>query len=149
MLGHKMGLKCGTFPQVIHRSAGPSHWRGSATLRWSSTAFRNGVLNRPKDQEGEDSQAKNRPAEYLPRTRGGHTPRSEVPHFLGLPGGMGRHAAPGPSGGSGVRKLGKNDVPTPDAPTEHGFTRRQHPWMSWLFRKAGVDAKQPPHPPWW
>jgi hypothetical protein len=143
-----MGLKCGIFPQVIHRSAGPDHCVG-ARLGRSVPALREWRSEQPQRSGGEDSQAKNRPAEYLPRTRGGHTPRSEVPHFLGLPGGMGRHAAPGPSGGSGVRKLGTNDITTPNAPTEHGFTRRQHPWMSWLFRKAGVDAKQPPHPPWW
>jgi hypothetical protein len=115
--------------------------RGSATLRSISTARREWRSEQPQRSGGEDSQAKNRPAEYLPRTRGGHTPRSEVPHFLGLPGGMGRHAAPGPSGGSGVRKLGTNDITTPNAPTEHGFTRRQHPWMSSALPEGGGRRK--------
>ena len=54
--------------------------------------------------------------------------RSEVPQFLGMPRGMGRHAVTGPAGGNGgVRKLGTgNSVASPDAMAA-GFTRRIHP----------------------
>jgi hypothetical protein len=56
-----------------------------------------------------------------------YTPRAEVPQFLGMPRGMGRHAdvgAPGADGG--VRKIGSGALASaPD--TGAGFTRRQHP----------------------
>jgi hypothetical protein len=58
-----------------------------------------------------------------------HVARAEVPQFLGMPGGMGRHAvvgAPGDSGG--VRKLGTSAaVPASDTSDQSGFTRREHP----------------------
>jgi hypothetical protein len=53
-----------------------------------------------------------------------HVSRSQVPQFLGMPSGMGRHGVAGPGGG--VRKLGSG-APASDAPIESGFTRRQHP----------------------
>ena len=45
-----------------------------------------------------------------------HTPRAEVPQFLGMPSGMGRHGVVGPAGsGGGVRKLGTgNSVSAPE-----------------------------------
>jgi hypothetical protein len=56
-----------------------------------------------------------------------HVSRSEVPQFLGMPGGMGRHGVAGPAGsGGGVRKIASAG-PASDAPIESGFTRRQHP----------------------
>jgi hypothetical protein len=57
-----------------------------------------------------------------------HVSRSEVPQFLGMPSGMGRHGVMGPAGsGGGVRKLGMSaSVSMPDA-AGNGFTRRQHP----------------------
>jgi hypothetical protein len=58
-----------------------------------------------------------------------HVARSEVPQFLGMPGGMGRHAVVGAPGGSGgVRKLGTSAaVPASDTSDQSGFTRREHP----------------------
>jgi len=56
-----------------------------------------------------------------------HVARAEIPQIVGQPAGVGRHAALGPSGGGGVRKLGTNGIPTADAPGDAGFTRRQHP----------------------
>jgi hypothetical protein len=58
-----------------------------------------------------------------------HVPRAEVPQFLGMPGGMGRHAVVGAPGGSGgVRKLGTSAaVPASDTSDQSGFTRREHP----------------------
>jgi hypothetical protein len=58
-----------------------------------------------------------------------HVARSEVPPFLGMPGGMGRHAVVGaPVGGGGVRKLGTSAaVPASDTSDQSGFTRREHP----------------------
>jgi hypothetical protein len=57
-----------------------------------------------------------------------HTPRAEVPQFLGMPRGMGRHGVLGPADAGGVRKIAAG-TPTsaPDTPVESGFTRRQHP----------------------
>jgi hypothetical protein len=54
--------------------------------------------------------------------------RSEVPQFLGMPRGMGRHAVTGPVGDNGgARKLGTgNSASSPDAMSA-GFTRRIHP----------------------
>jgi len=56
-----------------------------------------------------------------------HTPRAEVPQFLGMPKGMGRHADLGASGaGGGVRKISSGAAASsPD--TGAGFTRREHP----------------------
>jgi hypothetical protein len=56
-----------------------------------------------------------------------YTPRAEVPQFLGMPSGMGRHAVVGaPGAGGGVRKIGSGALASaPD--TGAGFTRRQHP----------------------
>jgi hypothetical protein len=56
-----------------------------------------------------------------------HVSRSEVPQFLGMPSGMGRHGAMGPAGsGGGVRKLGTSSPSAPDTAGD-GFTRRIHP----------------------
>jgi hypothetical protein len=56
-----------------------------------------------------------------------HVARSEVPQFLGMPSGMGRHGITGPAGSSGgARKLASGG-PAADAPIESGVTRRQHP----------------------
>jgi hypothetical protein len=56
-----------------------------------------------------------------------HVSRSEVPQFLGMPSGMGRHGVTGPAGsGGGVRKLGTSSPSAPDT-TGDGFTRRLHP----------------------
>jgi hypothetical protein len=57
-----------------------------------------------------------------------HTPRAEVPQFLGMPSGMGRHGvigAPG-GGGGGVRRIGAG-APSPETAFESGVTRRQNP----------------------
>jgi hypothetical protein len=55
-----------------------------------------------------------------------HVSRSQVPQFLGMPGGMGRPPV-GQAAGSGVRKLGTNgSVSEPDT-AGAGFTRRIHP----------------------
>jgi hypothetical protein len=56
-----------------------------------------------------------------------HVSRAEIPQFQGMPRGMGRHGVAGPSGSGGVRKLGTNDSPIPEVPSETGFTRRPHP----------------------
>jgi hypothetical protein len=57
-----------------------------------------------------------------------HVSRSEVPQFLGMPSGMGRHGVTGPAGsGGGVRKLGTNGSPSAPDTAGAGFTRRQHP----------------------
>lgn len=57
-----------------------------------------------------------------------HVPRAEVPQFLGMPAGMGRHGVVGaPGGGSGgARKIGAG-APAPETAFESGITRRQHP----------------------
>jgi hypothetical protein len=54
--------------------------------------------------------------------------RSEVPQFLGMPRGMGRHGVTGPAGSNGgARKIGTGaSVASPDAMAA-GFTRRIHP----------------------
>lgn len=115
--------------------------RGSATLRSISTARREWRSEQPQRSGGEDSQAKNRPAEYLPRTRGGHTPRSEVPHFLGMPGGVGRHAAPGPSGAaecaSWARTTFRPLMRLLSTALRAGNTR----WMSSALREGGGRRK--------
>jgi hypothetical protein len=58
-----------------------------------------------------------------------HISRTEVPQFLGMPSGMGRHGIVGAPGGSGgVRKLGTGAaVPVSDAPVQSGFASKQHP----------------------
>ena len=57
-----------------------------------------------------------------------HVSRSEVPQFLGMPSGMGRHGVTGPAGsGGGVRKVGTNGSPSAPDTAGAGFTRRQHP----------------------
>jgi hypothetical protein len=57
-----------------------------------------------------------------------HVSRSDVPQFLGMPGGMGRPPTLGPAGANGgARKLGTNgSVSEPDT-AGAGFTRRIHP----------------------
>jgi hypothetical protein len=55
-----------------------------------------------------------------------HVARSEVPQYLGMGAGMGRHGVANPAGVSGgVRKLASGS-PVPDAPIESGVTRRQN-----------------------
>jgi hypothetical protein len=57
-----------------------------------------------------------------------HVARAEVPQFLGMPAGVGRHGVVGLGGGSGgVRKLAAGTAPAADTPFESGVTRRQHP----------------------
>jgi hypothetical protein len=58
-----------------------------------------------------------------------HVPRAEVPQFLGMPSGLGRHAvvgAPG-GGGGGVRKISSGAPASAPDTAGAGFTRRQHP----------------------
>jgi hypothetical protein len=56
-----------------------------------------------------------------------HLSRAEVPQFLGMPSGLGRHGVAGPAGsGGGVRKIA-GGTPAADAPIESGVTRREHP----------------------
>jgi hypothetical protein len=58
-----------------------------------------------------------------------HTPRAEVPQFLGMPSGLGRHAvvgAPG-GGGGGVRKISSGASASAPDTAGAGFTRREHP----------------------
>jgi hypothetical protein len=58
-----------------------------------------------------------------------HVSRSEVPQFLGMPSGMGRHGIVGaPGGNGGARKLGTGAaVPVSDSSVQSGFASKQHP----------------------
>jgi hypothetical protein len=55
-----------------------------------------------------------------------HVARADVPQFLGMPGGMGRHAV-GQTADSGVRKIGNNGSASAPDTAGDGFTRRIHP----------------------
>jgi hypothetical protein len=56
-----------------------------------------------------------------------YVPRAEVPQFLGMPSGLGRHGVLGPAGSrGGVRKLGTSSPSAPDTAGD-GFTRRIQP----------------------
>jgi hypothetical protein len=57
-----------------------------------------------------------------------HVSRTDVPQFLGMPRGLGRHGVTGPVGsGGGVRKLGVGDsASAPDA-MGAGYTRKERP----------------------
>jgi hypothetical protein len=61
-----MGLKCGTFPQVIHRSAGPEHCVGALLCGRSVPRVGNGVLNSPKDQEARIAKQRTAPPSTCP-----------------------------------------------------------------------------------
>jgi hypothetical protein len=52
-----------------------------------------------------------------------HVARAEVPQFLGMPRGMGRHGVVGPGGSAGVRKLATG-APAVDLPIDSGVVRR-------------------------
>jgi hypothetical protein len=58
-----------------------------------------------------------------------HVSRSQVPQFLGMPSGMGRHGIVGaPGGNGGARKLGTSaTAPVSNAPAQSGFASKQHP----------------------
>jgi hypothetical protein len=57
-----------------------------------------------------------------------HVSRSQVPQFLGMPSGMGRHGVAGPAGsGSGVRKLGTGNSGSAPDTAGTGFARKPHP----------------------
>jgi hypothetical protein len=58
-----------------------------------------------------------------------HVSRSEVPQFLGMPSGMGRHGIVGaPGGNGGARKLGTGAaVPVSDSSVQSVSASKQHP----------------------
>jgi hypothetical protein len=57
-----------------------------------------------------------------------HTPRAEVPQFLGMPAGLGRHGVTGPAGANGgVRLVSRVVGVEAPAAEQTGFTRRPHP----------------------
>ena len=57
-----------------------------------------------------------------------HVSRSQVPQFLGMPGGMGRHGVANPAGsGGGARKLGTIGSDAAPDTAGAGFARKPHP----------------------
>jgi len=69
-----------------------------------------------------------------------HVPRAEVPQFLGMPSGLGRHAVVGAPGGSGgVRKIAAG-APSPETAFGVGITRRQPVGRDRLIGSKGVRA---------
>jgi hypothetical protein len=143
-----MGLKCGTFPQVIHRSAGPEHCVGALLCGRSVPRVGNGVLNSPKDQEARIAKQRTAPPSTCPERAVGIRLVRKCPIFSacraawdGMPLLVHRGAA---ECASWARTTLRPLMRLLSTALRAGNTRGCHR----LFRKAGV-AKQPPHPPWW